>query len=92
MPLEFTWDRAKADANLDKHNVSFEEASTAFGDPLSITVPDPDHSEDEARFVLIGQSFQGKLLVVVHSERQGGIRLISARPATRRERRDYEQA
>ncbi|MCP3997282.1 MAG: BrnT family toxin [bacterium] len=77
MPLDFTWDRAKASANLKKHDVSlFEEASTAFGDPLSITVPDPGHSEDEARFVLVGQSFQGKLLVVVHSER---------------ERRDYEQ-
>ncbi len=92
MPLEFTWDRAKAIANLKKHDVSFEEASTAFGDPLSITVPDPDHSEDETRFVLVGQAFQGKLLVVVHSEREGGIRIISAREASRRERRDYEQA
>jgi uncharacterized DUF497 family protein len=91
MPLEFRWDRGKADANLEKHDVSFEEASTVFGDPLSITVPDPDHSEDEARLVIVGQSFRGKLLVVVHSEREDGIRIISARLATRRERRDYEQ-
>ena len=91
MPLEFRWDRGKADANLEKHGVSFEEASAVFGDPLSITVPDPDHSEDEARFVLVGQSFRGKHLVVVHSEREGGIRIVSARLATRRERRDYEQ-
>lgn len=91
MPLEFRWDREKGAANIEKHGVSFEEASTAFGDPLSITVGDPDHSEDEARFVLVGQSFRGKLLVVVHSEQEGGIRIISAREATRRERRDYEQ-
>lgn len=92
MPLEFTWDREKAAANLAKHGVAFEEASTAFGDPLSVTVHDPDHSDDETRFVLVGQSFRGKLLVVVHSERGGSIRMISAREATRRERRDYEQA
>jgi len=92
MPLEFSWDRKKAAANLEKHGVSFEEASTAFGDPLSITVHDPDHSEDETRFVLIGLSFKGKLVVVVHSEREDGIRVISAREATRHERRDYEQS
>jgi uncharacterized DUF497 family protein len=91
MPLVFSWDRAKAGTNLRKHDVSFEEASTAFGDPLSITVHDPDHSDDETRFVLIGRSFRGKLLVVVHSERESGIRIISAREATRAERRDYEQ-
>ena len=91
MPLEFTWDRSKATSNLEKHGVSFEEASTAFGDPLSITVPDPDQSHDESRFVLMGQSFRGKLLVVVHSERGESIRIISARAATRRERREYEQ-
>jgi uncharacterized DUF497 family protein len=91
MPLEFTWDPEKAAANVEKHGVRFEDASTAFGDPLSITVDDPLHSEDEERHVLIGQSIQGRLLVVVHSERKGGIRLISAREATRRERREYEQ-
>lgn len=92
MPLEFSWDRRKATANIEKHDVSFEEASTAFGDPLSMTVHDPDHSDGEARFVLIGQSFRGQLLVVVHSEEERGIRIISARQANRRERRDYEQS
>jgi len=92
MPLQFSWDREKSDTNLKRHGVSFEEASTAIGDPLSVTVHDPDHSEDETRFVLIGLAFQGKLLVVVHSEREGGIGIISAREATRRERQDYEQA
>ena len=91
MAMLFTWDARKAAANLEKHGVSFEEASTAFGDPLSVTVHDPDHSDDETRFVLIGQSFQGKLVIVVHSELENGIRIISAREATRRERRDYEQ-
>jgi len=92
MPLEFSWDSDKAAANAEKHGVTFEEATTAFGDPLSITVHDPEHSEDETRFVLVGQSFTGKLRVVVHSERESGIRVISAREATRRERRDYGQA
>ena len=91
MSLEFSWDPKKAVDNLGKHGVSFEEASTAFGDPLSITVDDPDHSENEARFILVGQSFMGKLLIVVHSELEEGIRLISAREATLRERRTYEQ-
>ena len=91
MPLEFSWDRQKAVQNLGKHGVSFEEASTAFGDPLSLTIHDPYYSEDEARFVLMGQSFTGRLLVVVHSELEEGIRIISAREATRRERRTYEQ-
>lgn len=91
MPVEFRWDRQKAARNLKKHGVSFKEASTTFGDSLSITVQDPDHSEGEARFVLVGQSFRGKLLVVVHSEREGSIRIISAREANRRERKDYEQ-
>ncbi len=90
--MEFSWDSDKAAANAEKHGVTFEEATTAFGDPLSITVHDPEHSEDETRFVLVGQSFTGKLRVVVHSERESGIRVISAREATRRERRDYGQA
>jgi len=90
--MKFSWDSDKAAANAEKHGVTFEEATTAFGDPLSITVHDPEHSEDETRFVLVGQSFTGKLLVVVHSERESGIRVISAREATRRERRDYGQA
>jgi uncharacterized DUF497 family protein len=91
MALQFSWDPSKAAANSQKHGVSFEEAATAFGDPLSITVHDPDHSEIETRYVLVGQSFSGRLLVVVHSELKGGIGLISARGATPRERRTYEQ-
>ena len=92
MPLIFSWDPKKSAANLEKHGVSFEDASTAFGDPLSVTVGDPNHSGDETRFVLVGQSFRGRLLVVVHSEQENSIKIISAREATRRERRDYEQA
>ena len=91
MPLEFSWNREKAAGNRRKHGVSFEEASTTLEDPLSITVHDPDHSGDETRYVLLGRSFPGKLLVVVHSGRESGIRIISARGATRAERRDYEQ-
>jgi len=92
MGMRFTWDPRKASANARKHGVSFEEASTAFGDPLSITVPDPDHSSDETRFLLIGRSTRERVLVVVHAERgESDIRLISARPAGRRERRIYEE-
>lgn len=71
--------------------MSFEEASTAFGDPLSLTVSDPGHSDDEQRFILLGLSFRGRLLVVVHTDRGDVVRIISARLARRRERRDYEQ-
>jgi uncharacterized DUF497 family protein len=92
MALRFTWDARKAAANLRKHGVSFEEAATAFGDPLSITVPDPDHSAEEERYVLLGMSENQRHLVVVHLERaRDEYRLISARPATRRERRQYEE-
>ena len=84
MSLVFSWDPRKATENLAKHGVSFEEASNAFGDPLSMTVSDPDHSDDEARFVRIGLSFAGTLVVVVHSELEEGIRIVSAREATRR--------
>jgi uncharacterized DUF497 family protein len=89
--MHFEWDPEKARANRAKHGVSFEEAMRAFLDPLSVTILDPDHSESEARFVLIGQSPSGRLLVVVHTDRGDSIRLISARRATRRERRTYEQ-
>lgn len=75
-----------------QHGLSFEEASTAFGDPLSITIGDPDHSEDEARFLLLGMTHTGRLVVVVHTDRDDAVRLISARLATPRERRSYEQA
>jgi uncharacterized DUF497 family protein len=89
--MHFEWDPEKARANLAKHEISFEEAMQAFLDPLSVTILDPDHSEGEDRFVLLGQSAAGRLLVVVHTDRGEAIRLISARRATRRERRAYEQ-
>jgi len=91
MPLRFEWDARKAQANLRKHGVSFAEAATAFEDPLSLTIPDPDHSAVEERFVLIGQSRHQHLVVVAHVERDATIRIISARPATRRERTSYEE-
>jgi hypothetical protein len=89
--MHFEWHPEKALANLAKHAVSFEEAMEAFRDPLSITILDPGHSEDEDRFVLIGLSPAGRLLVVVHTDRGASIRIISARRATKRERRTYEQ-
>jgi len=92
MALRFAWDARKAAANLRKHGVSFAEAVTAFEDPLSVTVPDPDHSAVEERFVLIGRSHQQHLVVVAHVERDETIRIISARPASRLERLTYEEA
>lgn len=91
MSLRFSWDARKAAANRRRHGVSFEEASTAFADPLSVTIPDPDHSADEERSLLVGRSSQQRLLVIAHAERGDAIRLISARPATRRERLSYEE-
>lgn len=92
MGMRFSWDPRKAAANFRKHGVSFDEASTAFADPLSITVPDPDHSADEARFLLVGRSLRQRILVVIHAERtESDIRLVSARLASRRERRIYEE-
>lgn len=92
MSIEFEWDAAKAEVNLRKHGVSFEEATTAFYDNMSITIPDPLHSEREARFVLLGRTSAGHLVAVVHVDRGARIRLISARPATRKERKQYEAA
>lgn len=89
--MDFEWDVHKAEANFEKHSVSFEEASTVFGDPLSLTITDPDHSDDEQRFILLGQSFRGRTLVVIHTGRGAGIRIIGARLATRRERLSYEE-
>jgi hypothetical protein len=89
--LTFEWDSRKARSNLSKHGISFEEASTIFGDSLSLTIPDPDHSITERRYITVGRAFNGKLLVVVHTDRGNNIRIISARPASRRERRFYEQ-
>jgi uncharacterized DUF497 family protein len=85
----FEWDPRKAAANLAKHGVSFDEGSTVFGDPLAGTIGDPVHSADEARFITIGRSDQDRVIVVVHTDREDKIRIISARPATRRERRTY---
>ncbi len=90
MSLRFEWDENKARQNIEKHDVSFEEAATVLGDPLSLTVTDPLHSRQEQRFVTVGESVKGELLVVVHADREEAIRIISARRATRRERRDYE--
>lgn len=88
--MKFEWDAKKAEQNVEKHGVKFEEASTVFGDPLAATVPDPLHSDEENRFVTIGQSTENRLVVVAHIDRSEQVRIISARLATRRERRKYE--
>jgi hypothetical protein len=88
--VHFEWDPAKAARNVSKHGVSFDEASTVFGDPLAGTILDPRHSGDEPRFVTIGLSMSRRLIIVAHMEREDRIRIISARRATRRERRTYE--
>ncbi len=88
----FEWDPVKAVANLAKHGVSFEEAATAFQDPLARIHADPDLSVLEAREILIGHSAEGRLLLVAFTGRRGRLRLISARKVTRRERRDYEES
>ena len=92
MALTFEWEPAKAHENAGKHSVTFEEASTSFGDLRSLTIADPDHSEAEDRYVLLGMSFSGRLLAIVHTERGGNIRIISARPATRLEAAAYSEA
>jgi hypothetical protein len=92
MGLTFEWDEKKAKRNLQKHGVSFEEASTVFSDPVSRTIPDPLHSEEEDRFVILGESHRFRVLVAVFTERGDNIRIISARRANRRERTDYEEA
>jgi len=89
--LQFEWDYQKARKNLRKHKVSFEEAASVFGDPLSITIPDPLHSSSEDRFIIIGESLQKRLIVVVHVERGNHIRIISARSTTRKEKENYEK-
>jgi uncharacterized DUF497 family protein len=88
----FEWDPAKAKVNVRKHGVSFEEAATAFQDPLARIHPDPDHSGHESREILIGHSRRQRLLLVAFADRRGKLRLISAREVTRRERRDYEES
>lgn len=89
--MEFEWDPRKDEANRRKHGVGFREATTAFGDPLAMTFPDIDHSISERRFLTIGVSASGRLLVVAHTENDDTIRIISARPLTRRERKFYEE-
>jgi uncharacterized DUF497 family protein len=91
MALRFEWDAAKALANVLKHDVRFDEAETVFGDPLSRTISDDAHSTEEQRFVTVGRSSLGRLLVIVHADQNDTIRLISARPATPREQRIYEE-
>lgn len=88
--MEFEWDPDKSAANLKKHRISFHEASTVFGDPLAFTFNDPDHSIGEHRFLTFGYSRINQLLTVVHTERRGKTRIISARRATRQEREIYE--
>ena len=89
--MKFSWDPKKAAANLKKHGVSFEEASTVFHDTLSVTGSDPDHSGQEQRFVTFGNSSQDRLLVVAHTDEGETIRMISARLITKQERRIYEE-
>lgn len=89
--MEFEWDAGKAAANVVKHRVSFEEAATVFGDPLGRIVADPRHSSEEERSVLLGVSHRRRLLVVMYVDRGKALRIISARKATRRERRNYEE-
>jgi uncharacterized DUF497 family protein len=86
-----TWDPRKAEANLRKHGVAFDEAATVLSDTLSATFPSEDHSEDEARFITIGLAANRQILVVVHTEDDRVIRIISARQATAQERRYYEK-
>ncbi len=88
--MEFEWDPEKAVPNSAKHGVSFPEAATVFGDPLAISYHDPDHSEDEERFLTFGHSDAGRLLVVSHTDREDRTRIIGARTATRKERKLYE--
>lgn len=88
--MEFAWNRDKELSNIAKHGIDFAEAATVFGDPLELTIPDPDHSIGEFRFLSIARSFQNRLLVVAYTEREDRIRIISARKATPRERRQYE--
>jgi uncharacterized DUF497 family protein len=89
--VEFEWDPIKAASNLRRHGVSFEDAASVFGDPLATTIPDPDHSTEELRFVTMGTASSRGLLVVIHTDRSDRVRIISARPATRAEKKKYEE-
>jgi uncharacterized DUF497 family protein len=89
--VHFEWDPAKARRNRSKHQVSFWEAATVFGDPLGLTFPDPDHSIAERRFITVGMSNANRVLIVAHTDREENIRIISARKTTPRERKQYEE-
>jgi len=89
--MQFEWNESKAEGNIAKHGVSFEKAKTVFADPLYIDFYDPDHSEDEERYLIVGESNQGHLLIVSYTERGDSIRLVSAREVTRIEREVYEE-
>ena len=89
--MKFEWDENKAAVNLSKHGLSFEEARTVFDDPLYVDLYDPDHSDEEDRYIIVGESQQGNLLIVSYTERADFIRLISARKVTRMEREVYEE-
>ena len=91
MSLTFEWNPEKESSNVKKHRVSFDEARTIFADPLAITIYDPPHSQDEDRYVSVGESDRRRLLVVVFTDREDRIRIISARLANRRERKNYEE-
>jgi uncharacterized protein len=91
MSLEFEWDEKKAEENLEKHDIGFDEAKTVFNDSLSITIYDPDHSINEHRYIEIGLSSKDRLIVVSYSERGQKIRIISCRKATKKEQRAYEE-
>ncbi|MBA4366638.1 MAG: hypothetical protein C0403_03250 [Desulfobacterium sp.] len=91
MKLRFEWDEKKAKANLKKHKIDFDEATTVFTDPVSITIHDPDHSADEQRYIDIGSSAADRVLVVVYTERGSNIRIVSCRKATSTERKLYEE-
>lgn len=90
--MKFEWDEKKASRNFTKHGVSFEEAKTVFDDPLYVDFYDPDHSEDEERYLIVGTSIRGRLLIVSYTERGDLIRLMSAREVTRSEREVYEES
>ncbi len=88
--MEFEWNPEKEQANIEKHGVDFAEATTVFGDPLELTIADPDHSVGEFRFLSMGRSSRNRILVVSYTERQERIRIVSARIASSKERRQYE--
>jgi uncharacterized DUF497 family protein len=89
--MHFEWDTKKAQSNQQKHQVPFEEAATVWTDPLALIAPDPEHSTIEEREWIIGESYKGRLLVVVYNQREETVRIISARPVTKRERQQYAE-